>query len=137
MNSTLRYYLTTAFLSGFRNLQYPQHLGGGICSVLPPSPLGVPIPNKVLVSYQFPNILSFFHSQFFSCFLLSKSFIYLDFSLSASYVRKFLALSCFCGEESLLIFISFLCNPQQLKNFPFHIQIGLLFIFSSASTSVL
>lgn len=62
---------------------------------------------------------------------MGKSFICLDLPLSTSYIRNFLAFSSYVREESLWIFISFLCNLLQFKNFPIHIQIGLIFFFSN------
>lgn len=41
--------------------------------------------------------------------------------------KKFSSIFMLCEGRILTDFLSLLCNPQQFKNFPFHIQIGLIF----------
>lgn len=100
-----------------------KHLGEGawflIYSVLSPSPMGVAILNKILGSHHLKNILSLFYSQVFLCFLMNKSFIYLDFPFSSSCIRDFLAFYAMCGKNPYWFLFLYSVIPCNFKTFHF------------------
>lgn len=137
MSSNLRHYLRTGFLVCLQESSQSHTSGKGAWflinySVLPPSPLGLPILNNILASHSFQKILPLFCSPFFSCFPIGKCFICLNLLLPGSYVRNFLVFSCYVKEEFLLTF--FLCSVilSNLKTFHF---IFKLVSFSSSAES--
>lgn len=135
MSSNLRHYLTKAFFVIFGNHEQQQTSGKGVQFlieyVLPLSPVGVAILNKILASHCFQNILpSIFFSHFFSCFLLGKRFISLDFPVLP--VQKFsFNIFMLYGKPSLLIFkFLFSAIPYNFKSFNFVFK---FFSFSSSA----
>lgn len=125
MNSNLRHYLRTSFFV-FRD-HHQSHTSGQGGMISHPHCIAA-ITFGCFCSQSHFSIISFSKDSFIILqsvfplfFLVGKSFIGLNLPLSTSYIRNVLAFSSYVREESLWIFISFLCNLLQFKNFAIHI----------------